>query len=272
MAPAAAHEPARSRWRAEISTRHLSFIETGRSRPRATWCCTSPSGSTCHCASATCCCSRPAMRRCFRSVRSTIRRCSAARRAIDLVLQGHEPYPALAIDRHWTLVAANKAWRPCSRGVDASLLRAAGQRSAAQPASRGTGAAHRQPRRVARASARAARRQIEVSGDAGAGGAAAASSKPIRPPASTRRSRRRGGVIVSADAHGGRDGAAFCRTTTVFARRSMSRSRNWRSKGSFRLTRPPRTRCGALVYHSATARQQPHQGDSCDPNPHGDIC
>ncbi len=30
-----------------------------------------------------------------------------ARAAIDQVLQGHEPYPALAVDRHWTLVAAN---------------------------------------------------------------------------------------------------------------------------------------------------------------------
>jgi transcriptional regulator with XRE-family HTH domain len=33
----------------------------------------------------------------------------AARVAIDLVLKGHEPFPALAIDRHWTLVAANAA-------------------------------------------------------------------------------------------------------------------------------------------------------------------
>ena len=33
----------------------------------------------------------------------------AARKAVDLVLAGHEPYPALAVDRHWTLVAANAA-------------------------------------------------------------------------------------------------------------------------------------------------------------------
>src|SRR5690606_79502 len=32
-----------------------------------------------------------------------------ARSAIDTVLNGHEPYPALAVDRHWTLVAANAA-------------------------------------------------------------------------------------------------------------------------------------------------------------------
>jgi transcriptional regulator with XRE-family HTH domain len=33
----------------------------------------------------------------------------AARSAVDLVLKGHEPFPALAVDRHWTLVAANAA-------------------------------------------------------------------------------------------------------------------------------------------------------------------
>lgn len=31
----------------------------------------------------------------------------AARAAIDLVLKAHEPFPAIAIDRHWTLMAAN---------------------------------------------------------------------------------------------------------------------------------------------------------------------
>jgi transcriptional regulator with XRE-family HTH domain len=33
----------------------------------------------------------------------------AARSATDLVLKGHEPFPALAVDRHWTLIAANAA-------------------------------------------------------------------------------------------------------------------------------------------------------------------
>ncbi len=45
-----------------------------------------------------------------------------ARRAVDLVLKGHEPYPALAIDRHWTLVAANRAVAPLLAGIDPSLL------------------------------------------------------------------------------------------------------------------------------------------------------
>jgi hypothetical protein len=45
-----------------------------------------------------------------------------ARKAIDMVLQGHEPYPALAVDRHWTLVAANRAGAPMISGVHESLL------------------------------------------------------------------------------------------------------------------------------------------------------
>lgn len=46
-----------------------------------------------------------------------------ARKAVDLVLTGHEPYPALAIDRYWNLVAANSAVAPLLAGADAALLR-----------------------------------------------------------------------------------------------------------------------------------------------------
>jgi hypothetical protein len=48
---------------------------------------------------------------------------SAVRQAVDLVLAGHEPYPALAIDRHWTMIAANKAVGRLLGGVEPSLLR-----------------------------------------------------------------------------------------------------------------------------------------------------
>jgi transcriptional regulator with XRE-family HTH domain len=48
---------------------------------------------------------------------------AAARAAVDLVLKGHEPFPALAVDRRWTLVAANAAVPPLLAGVaEASLL------------------------------------------------------------------------------------------------------------------------------------------------------
>ena len=47
---------------------------------------------------------------------------SAARRAIELVLEGHLPFPALAVDRHWNLVSANAAATGLLTGVAASLL------------------------------------------------------------------------------------------------------------------------------------------------------
>ncbi len=46
----------------------------------------------------------------------------AARKAIDLVLAGHEPYPALAIDRHWTLITANRAVMRLLAGTDPGML------------------------------------------------------------------------------------------------------------------------------------------------------
>lgn len=47
---------------------------------------------------------------------------SAARRVVELVLKGHEPFPALAVDRHWNLVARNDAVAPLLAGVDPALL------------------------------------------------------------------------------------------------------------------------------------------------------
>jgi transcriptional regulator with XRE-family HTH domain len=46
-----------------------------------------------------------------------------ARQAVELMINGHEPYPALAFDRRWTLVTQNKAHARLLRGVDAELLR-----------------------------------------------------------------------------------------------------------------------------------------------------
>lgn len=92
---------------AEISARHLSFVETGRSRPsrelvlRLAECLTVP----------------PRERNTIlvsagfapiypeKSLDSA--EMAAARTAISHVLQAYQPFPALAIDRHWTLVEAN---------------------------------------------------------------------------------------------------------------------------------------------------------------------
>jgi transcriptional regulator with XRE-family HTH domain len=108
---------------AEISTRHLSFLETGRARP-----------------------SREMLLRLTEWLDVPLRErntmllaagyapvfperpladpsMEAARRTIQLVLAGHEPYPAMAVDRHWTLVMANAVVPQLLANVeDASLL------------------------------------------------------------------------------------------------------------------------------------------------------
>jgi transcription regulator MmyB-like protein len=44
------------------------------------------------------------------------------REAIDQVLRGHEPNPALVIDRHWGLVAANRPVQALTADVAEHLL------------------------------------------------------------------------------------------------------------------------------------------------------
>jgi transcriptional regulator with XRE-family HTH domain len=107
---------------AGISTRHLSFVETGRSRP-------SPemvlhlaeqlevplrerndlllaAGYAPHYAARTL--DDPAL--------------SEIRDAVSRVLAAHEPYPAIAVDRHWNLIASNAALGPMLEGVSPALL------------------------------------------------------------------------------------------------------------------------------------------------------
>lgn len=107
---------------AEISCKHLSFLETGRSRP-----------------------SREMLLKLAELLEVPLRErnillvsagfapmftertlddpsLQAARDAMELVLKGHEPYPAIAVDRHWTLLAANRAVTPMLTGISAELL------------------------------------------------------------------------------------------------------------------------------------------------------
>jgi hypothetical protein len=44
------------------------------------------------------------------------------RDALDAVLRGHEPYPAIVVDRHWGMVAANAALGLLVEGVAPELL------------------------------------------------------------------------------------------------------------------------------------------------------
>lgn len=107
---------------AEISTRHLSFVETGRSVP-----------------------SREMVLRLAERLDVPLRERNAllvaagyapmyrerplddpalasAKQAVELILKSHEPYPALAVDRHWNLVAANRMLPHLLEGADPSLV------------------------------------------------------------------------------------------------------------------------------------------------------
>jgi transcriptional regulator with XRE-family HTH domain len=107
---------------AEISTRHLSFMETGRALP-----------------------SREMVLRIAEHLAVPLRArnnlllaagyapayperglddpaLQAAREVVDRVLAGHEPFPAIAVDREWSLVAANRAVAPLMSGVAPELL------------------------------------------------------------------------------------------------------------------------------------------------------
>jgi hypothetical protein len=46
----------------------------------------------------------------------------SARNALELVLGAHEPWPALAVNRHWLLIHANRAVGPLLEGVSPELL------------------------------------------------------------------------------------------------------------------------------------------------------
>ena len=107
---------------AEISTRHLSFVETGRARP-----------------------SREMILLLAENLEIPLRErnvilvtagfapvysersfddvsFASVRHAIELILKGHEPFPALAVDRHWNMVAANKTVPLMLDGVAERLL------------------------------------------------------------------------------------------------------------------------------------------------------
>jgi transcriptional regulator with XRE-family HTH domain len=105
-----------------ISTRHLSFLETGRSRPSA--------GMVLALAERL---EIPLRERNglllaagyaprYRARPLDDPELAPVRDALGQVLAGHEPYPALAVDHHWNLVASNAALGPLLEGVADHLL------------------------------------------------------------------------------------------------------------------------------------------------------
>jgi transcriptional regulator with XRE-family HTH domain len=90
---------------AELSTRHLSCVETGKASP-----------------------SRELVLRLCERLAVPLRErnawlvMDAARQAVQHILDRHEPWPAVAFDRHWNMVLSNRMVAPLLSGVDPALL------------------------------------------------------------------------------------------------------------------------------------------------------
>lgn len=107
---------------AEISTRHLSFLETGRARPSRDMVLRLAERLDIPLRDRNALLTAAGFAAVYRERPLDDPALKAARRAVDLVLSGHGSFPALAVDRHWQLVAANDATMRLMAGVDPSLL------------------------------------------------------------------------------------------------------------------------------------------------------
>jgi len=108
---------------AEISSRHVSFVETGRSLPSREMLLHLSSILDIPLRDRNLVLLTGGYAPIFKETPLQDSDLRLAREAIELMIHGHEPYPALAFDRRWTLVAQNKAHARLLRGVDAELLR-----------------------------------------------------------------------------------------------------------------------------------------------------
>jgi transcriptional regulator with XRE-family HTH domain len=108
--------------RAGVSTRHLSFVETGRAQPSREM--------LLHLARALDMPMRDANRLLLAAGYAPVfgdapldaPEQAATLAAVERVLHAHEPWPALVVDRHWNLVRANNAALLFTEGVAAELL------------------------------------------------------------------------------------------------------------------------------------------------------
>jgi transcriptional regulator with XRE-family HTH domain len=105
-----------------ISSRHLSFLETGRSRPSREMVLHLAEQLAVPLRERNILLTAAGFASTFRERKLDDPALNAARQAVELVIQGHAPYPALAVDRHWTMVTANDAVGSLLVGVDPALL------------------------------------------------------------------------------------------------------------------------------------------------------
>jgi transcriptional regulator with XRE-family HTH domain len=107
---------------AGVSSRHLSFVENGRSRPSAEMVLRLAEHLDVPLRDRNRLLLSAGYAPAFAQRDLDAPDMGPVRDAIDQLLQAHEPYPALVIDAHWGLVAANRAVTPFLDGVAAHLL------------------------------------------------------------------------------------------------------------------------------------------------------
>ena len=107
---------------AGVSTRHLSFVETGRSRPSAALILQLSEHLEVPLRERNGLLLAAGYAPAFPRHALDAPEMGPARDALERVLRGHEPYPALVVDRHWGLVAANRAIGLLTAGVAPDLL------------------------------------------------------------------------------------------------------------------------------------------------------
>jgi transcriptional regulator with XRE-family HTH domain len=107
---------------AEISTRHLSFLETGRSQPSREMILHLAEQLTVPMRDRNILLVAAGYAPIFSERSLEDPALQSARKAIDLVLESQKPFPAFAMDRHWNLVASNGALPEIYEGVAPHLL------------------------------------------------------------------------------------------------------------------------------------------------------
>ena len=108
---------------ADISTRHLSFLETGRAQPSRDMILHLAERLDVPLRERNLLLTAAGYASVFHERSLDDPTLVAVRTAIDLVLAGHEPYPAVAVDRRWNLVSANQAVGLLIAGVSEKLMR-----------------------------------------------------------------------------------------------------------------------------------------------------
>jgi transcriptional regulator with XRE-family HTH domain len=107
---------------ADVSTRHLSFLETGRSRPSRDMALTLAEHLDLPLRERNVLLSSAGFAPAFPHRPLDAPEMASVRGAIDTLLAAHEPYPALVVDRRWDLVAMNDSAAMFASDVAPALL------------------------------------------------------------------------------------------------------------------------------------------------------